>query len=88
MVKLRGPKRDAHAKIVATLTGSLETRDHFEVQRLATRLEPRAFGYFVALLQYGSAVDFEVVPYDPGEEERELEWRRQPWAKPTDARGK
>lgn len=71
-------------KIVATLTGRLETRDHFEVQKLANgKRVPRAFRFWVAQLTYRTAADIEVVPYRRGEEQSEMQWRRDPWAKPT-----
>lgn len=88
--RLRGGTRPREpVKIVATLTGRLETRDHFEVQKRANgRRVPRAFRFFVAELTYWTAADFEVVPYRAGEEENEMRWRRDPWAKPVGGKSK
>ena len=88
--RLRGGTRPHQSvKIVATLTGRLETRNHFDVQKLANgRRVPRAFRFWVAELTYIAAADFEVVPYRPGEEEDEMHWRRDPWAKPASAKSK
>jgi hypothetical protein len=70
----RGPD---DVKIVATLTGRLETRDHFK----AENGRPVAFSYYVAVIRYTDATDLEIVPYKPGEIERELEFRKHPAAK-------
>lgn len=64
-------------KIVATFTGRLETRDHFKVENG----RPVAFNYSVALIRYRDARDLEIVPYKPGEIERELEFRKHPLAR-------
>ena len=77
-------------RVVATLTGRLETRDHFEVDKLiGGRRQPRTpYLYFVAMLRYRAVSDLEVVEYTSEELDRELEWRREPWAKPVDGKRK
>jgi hypothetical protein len=68
-----------NARIVATLSGRLETRNHFEIVTLPSGVKrPTAFGYFVALLRYERVEDMTAVPFKPGESERELEIRRRP----------
>jgi len=71
-------------RVVATVTGRLETRDHFEFDTLiGGRRQPRTpYLYFVAMLKYRAVSDLEAVEYTSEELERELEWRREPWAKP------
>jgi hypothetical protein len=73
-------------RVVATIVGRLETRNHFEVERLpGGKRRPRTpFQYFVAMLTYRSVSALSVIPYTPEELKLELEWRRQPWAKPVE----
>jgi hypothetical protein len=67
--------------IVATLTGRLETRDHFDVHTFQDGLQyPIAFKWFVAQLLYRAIDDFEAVPLELGELEQETESRRRPYA--------
>ena len=71
-----------NSRIVATLSGRLETRDHFEVQTLVTGVKrPVAYKYFVALLRYEDVEDMKAFPFKPGEWERELEILRHPLPK-------
>jgi hypothetical protein len=86
--KARAFRYDSHrlekqnSRIVATLSGRLETRDHFEVQTLVTGVKrPVAYKYFVAILQYEYVEDMKAVPLKPGEREQELEIRRHPQPK-------
>jgi hypothetical protein len=75
--------RRAHpdCKLVATVTGRLETRDRFEVRTMPDgSLRPVAFNYFVATLKYDGITDIELVPWHPGELEKVLEAGRRPWA--------
>jgi hypothetical protein len=69
------------SQIVVTLTGRLETRDHFDVRTFPDgRQVPVAFKWFVARLLYRTIDHFEAVPPELGEVERELESRRRPYA--------
>jgi hypothetical protein len=68
-------------KVVVTLTGRLETRDHFEVNKIAVGPQfPVGFDGFVARLIYGAMNDIKAVPRVPGELEQEMEARRSPYA--------
>jgi hypothetical protein len=64
-------------RIVATLTGRLETRPHFSVRYG----RPVAFKGLVALLHYQKAEDLQIVPYGPGEFEWTDEFSRNPFAR-------
>jgi hypothetical protein len=69
-------------KVLVTLTGRLETSSHFQTYKDAYGAEyPRAFGHSAARLRFSRADDFETVPYDSGELERELERGGKPWPK-------
>lgn len=81
--------QDLGVRVMATLVGRLETRNHFEVESLPTRRQPRSpFGYFVAVLRYRVAADLDVVRYTPEQLEWDLRWRKEPWAKPVEDHGK
>jgi len=74
-------KTNHEGKVLATLTGRLETRDHFEVRTLPDGTQqPRAYRYYVALLRYRSVEDLEVVPFGPGERGPVIEALRKPEA--------
>lgn len=62
------------SRIVATLSGRLETRRHFEVRNG----RPAAFRDFVALLRYLSVQEMQIAPYEAGQLEWELELCRRP----------
>jgi hypothetical protein len=66
-------------KIMATLSGRLETRDHFETKKWARGPEiPVGFGYYVARLSYRQAEDMEAVPSGPDPAEDDM--RKRPYA--------
>jgi hypothetical protein len=75
--------RRAHPgnKIIVTLTGRLETRDHFDVRILPDGSQvPDAFTFYVAKLAYWRVEDLEAVPWAPGELEQRLQVDRRPEA--------
>jgi hypothetical protein len=77
----RMAKAHPGCKILVTLTGRLETRDHFDVQTFPDGFEwPVAFKWFVARLSYRTMGHLEAIRREPGEDEQELEWRRRPYA--------
>jgi hypothetical protein len=68
-------------KIMATLVGRLETRDHFDVRIFQDgRQVPDAYRWFVAHLLYRVIDHFEAVPEGPQEIAQEAESRRRPYA--------
>jgi hypothetical protein len=70
---------DGH--VVVTLTGRLETRDHFEIKTFPNGLQwPLGFGYNVASLLYRSIDHIEAAPLQPGDLERDIDIARQPYA--------
>jgi hypothetical protein len=77
--------RKAHpdTKILATLSGRLETRSRFEIRDLpAGGREPIGFGnfvYYVAALHYIKADDLQYMPFGPGEQEELAKIQRRPW---------
>jgi hypothetical protein len=87
-------KSHPKAKIYVTLSGYLETYDHFEIWTDPWGVErPRAFGsIFAASLRFLTADNFRVVPYEPGEAEEEYERYKHPQprrtAKPSESRDK
>ena len=74
-------KDHPNCKIMATLTGRLETRNHFDVRIFQDgRQVPDAYKWFVAHLLYRAIDHFEAVPEDPEEIAHEAESRRTPYA--------
>jgi hypothetical protein len=66
-------------KILATLSGRLETRDHFKTKKWARGPEiPVGFGYYVAQLSYWKVTDLEVTPSGPDPVEEDM--RKKPYA--------
>ena len=75
-------RSNPHAKIVATLTGRLETRSHFDVKTLGSGVaRPIGYGDFVAILHYRRIGDIEAIPFPFGEEEQFSGMGRDPHAK-------
>ena len=73
-------KEGGDVKVVTTLIGVIETREHFAVLRYPSGFEmPGGFRYSVAQLRLRQAKEYVVFPYQPGELERELERERRPW---------
>ena len=67
-------------KIFATVSGRLETRDHFRVRKYPRGRDlPVAFGYAVARLLLVDAKDLEAIAYEPGEQKEELKRDRSPY---------
>jgi hypothetical protein len=75
--RLKGKKYSAAppSKIVATITGHLETHSHFQV----SNGRPADFKYAAAILWYSDVEQIEKSPYTPGELERALEAGRHPY---------
>jgi hypothetical protein len=78
-------KAHPNCHIVATLTGRLETRDHFDTQLYGDTPHPIGFKWFVAQLLYRAMDHFEAVPISPPDIRQELEIWRRPWAERPEA---
>ena len=65
-------RHGGHAKIIATLSGRIETREHFEIWTDAFGVQlPRGFARLVAQLRFWSATQLVAVPYSAAELERQ-----------------
>jgi len=77
------PDRYAHHKMRVTFVGKVYTRDRFQLVRIPDGSKvPAGFRFAPALIEYESASELEIVPYEPGEELREYEKAKSPYPKP------
>ena len=88
--ELLGTSDRRHNKVIATIVGKFETLDHFEVDRLpgGVRRPRTPYTYNVGMIRFVAASELTVVPYTSEEQVRDMDWRRQPWAKPLPGRKK
>lgn len=69
-------------RILATLSGRIETRGHFQIQTMVDGSKrPKAFGPWVAILRFHKVEDLEIAHYETGDYERVLDILQRPWAK-------
>ena len=69
-------------RIVATLTGTIETRDRFPVRRaVGGSVRPLGYKYFVAVLRYRKVDD--LVAKSTGTPDWEMDWLKHPYARPV-----
>jgi hypothetical protein len=73
--RLKTENYDKPVKIVATVAGRFETRDHFEVRGRAVG----PYKYCVGMVWYQGVEEINVLPYDDDERERQWEMARHPY---------